>query len=256
MAGQTALAGILSARAIALSKVVLGAMSMTTLKTTLAVFLAVGAAALGPGLFLRQGAVAKQSTASPQTASPPAANQPSASPEAVEAPADGAAKGGLKKSTYDASPLARRWWAIMDLVEKSHLEPCPRRDMILAGAKTLLTAAKADLPADLESRASETTSEEQLAAFLAEIWPKVRNGEDAKLEKASIEGLVKQIPGGAQLLTADNARVASQVASNRYVGIGIQIAVHKEEKLPQIVNPFRGGAARKAGAIPDDLILG
>jgi C-terminal peptidase prc len=245
--GQTTLAALLSARAIALSKAVLGAMCMTTIKTTLTVCLALAAAAIGPGLFLRQGLVAKQSTGSPTAVSQAAAN-----PQLPEPPG-GTAKDGSKESTYDPGPLAQRCWAIMDLVEKTHLQPCPRRDMILAGAAAVLNAAKVTPPADLERRASEVASGEQLATFLSEIWP--GNGQDPKLETALVEGLLKKIPGDAQLLTATDARVASQLSSNRYVGIGVQLAINKEEKVPQIANPFRGGAARKAGAVPGDLLL-
>jgi carboxyl-terminal processing protease len=45
------------------------------------------------------------------------------------------------------------------------------------------------------------------------------------------------------------------LTGNRYEGTGIQIRMDPKEKLAQIVVPFPGGPARKAGARPGDLIL-
>jgi len=250
-AGRATLTGILSARAIALSKAVLGGMSMTTLKTTWTVFLALGALVVGPGLFLRQGLAAKRLPTSPPLSQAVASLE---SPKA-ETPAGSATKDDTKKSVYDPSPVSRRWWAIMNLVEKNQLEPCSRSDMIMAGATALLNAAKVPPPADLERRAAAIENAEQLATLLAAIWPRTGDGPDAKWETALFEGLFKKIPGEPQLLTADYARVANQLSSNRYVGIGVQLAINNDEHLPQIVNAFRGGAARKAGAVSGDLLI-
>ena len=46
-----------------------------------------------------------------------------------------------------------------------------------------------------------------------------------------------------------------QLRGNRYVGIGIQLAGNEKEQFPQIVIPFRRGAARTAGAKPGDLMV-
>ncbi len=45
------------------------------------------------------------------------------------------------------------------------------------------------------------------------------------------------------------------LTGNRYEGTGIQIRLDPKEKLAQIVVPFPGGPARKAGARPGDLIV-
>jgi C-terminal peptidase prc len=254
-AGQLTLASMLSGRAVALSKAVLGTLSMTALKTTLTVLVALSAAAIGPGLLLQQVLVAKLATTSSEGQASAAIGPQLPGTRTTNTPAHGTAQDGSKKTTYDSRPLARRWWAIMELVEKTHLEPCSRRDMVLAGTTALLNAAKAAVPADMERRASGIANVEQLATLLAAIWPGAGSAPDQKLETALIEGVLKKIPGEPQLLTADNTRITQQLSSNRYVGIGVQLAIHKEEKVPQILNPFPGGAARKAGALPGDLLI-
>jgi C-terminal peptidase prc len=254
-AGYTTLAGILPARVLTLSKAVLGAMSMTTFKTTVVIVLALGAAALGPGLFLQQRLVAKLPGATPPLDRQAAAQAPVSEPQNSQQSAGNQVVDRTKEPRYDAGPLARRLWAIMDLVGKVHLEPCPRRDMILAGANALLKSAKTPLPADLDSRAAAITSVDQLAVFLTEIWPAADKKQDAKREKVFLEGVLKRIPGEPQLLTAVNAQVAQQISNNRYIGIGIQLGLNKEEKVPQIITPFRGGVAYKAGVLPGDLLL-
>lgn len=254
-AGRTTLAGLLPARVLALSKAVLSAMSMTTFKTTLLLSLTLVAAAIGPGLFLRQRLLAKLPGASAQADRQAVRNAPVSEPHSEPEPAGGKAGNRAHPPKYDAGPLARRLWAIMDLVGKAHLEPCPRRDMILAGMTALLKSTNMASPPDLESRAAAITSVDQLAIFLAEIWPPVDKEQDAKRENVVVEGLLKRIPGEPRLLTAAYAKVAQQLSSNRYVGIGIQLGLNKEEKVPQILTPFRGGAAYKAGVQPGDLLI-
>jgi carboxyl-terminal processing protease len=56
-------------------------------------------------------------------------------------------------------------------------------------------------------------------------------------------------------MSAANAKVNKQVAANQYVGTGIQIRMNETEKMAQIMNPFRRGPARRAGARPADLIV-
>jgi C-terminal peptidase prc len=254
-AGCTTLAGILPARVLALSKAVLGAMSMTTCKTTLIIVLVLGAAAVGPGLFLQQRLIANLPGAGPQQDRQAAAPARVSGPEKSAQPASSQVEDRTTQPRYDAGPLARRLWAVMELVEKDHLEPCPRLEMILAGATALLKSAKADSPPDLDSRAATITNVEQLSAFLSQIWPATEKDQDAKRENVVMEGLLKRIPGEPQLLTAASAKVAQQISSNRYIGIGIQLTMNKEEKVPQITIPFRGGVAHKAGVLPGDLLI-
>ena len=148
--------------------------------------------------------------------------------------------------------LARRAWAVMDVVRDKHLLPPARSDMTLTAAKALLTAAKATVPDDLAAKAADATTEARLAALFRDLWPAQA---DPGLEAAALAGFLKAVPGGAGLQTDAEVKLSEQLRDNRYVGIGIQLAANEKERYPQINNPFRRGAARNAGAKPGDLMV-
>src|SRR5262249_12503823 len=54
--------------------------------------------------------------------------------------------------------------------------------------------------------------------------------------------------------SADVLATDDVIKHNRYIGTGIQIRLDKSG-FTQIVTPFRGGPAHKAGARPNDLIV-
>jgi carboxyl-terminal processing protease len=169
-----------------------------------------------------------------------------------------AAPGDANEPAQRAAAFARRLWAVADLVLEKHIDPCTRQEMLLAGTRALLQAAGTTPPPDLAGRMSALTTREQFTTLLEDIWPKDGGGPaDATttLETAALAGLLKTIPGEAVLLSANEVKVNEQIAGNRYVGIGIQLRMNNEEKLPQIVDPFRRGAARQAGAKAGDVIL-
>ncbi len=151
------------------------------------------------------------------------------------------------------APFAHRLWTVMDLVREKHPEPPPRPDMMLAAVKAVLAAAKSPVPDDLERRVRRLETREQFTAFLNEVWP--RGAEAPALEAAALDGLFAAVPGQGAFWPPEQARVADQVSGNRYVGTGIQVRVHPDEKVPQIVIPFRNGPAFRAGIKPDDLIV-
>src|SRR5262249_41502319 len=64
-----------------------------------------------------------------------------------------------------------------------------------------------------------------------------------------------RVPGRPHFIPADTFKVHEASSANRYVGIGIQIRKDDKEELTHIVLPFPGGAARKAGSKPGDLIV-
>jgi C-terminal peptidase prc len=184
-----------------------------------------------------------------------------AGPEAPPAARQGGAnKGGDEpaETPSAAGALAGRVWAILDLVEKNHVKPPSRKEMILAGAKALLQSAGAAPPENLDRRASAVDSERQVGAFLRDLWPRddqVRRIPPGKLETAFLDGLFDSIPGRPQLLPAGVVKRADMMGGNRYVGTGVQLAANEKENLPQIVVPFRRGPARLAGVRPGDLLL-
>src|SRR5207248_7038296 len=108
--------------------------------------------------------------------------------------------------------------------------------------RAVLKAAGAAVPEDLGRRAAAIDNEAQLRTFLRDVWP----GEapaTKKLDEALVQGLLDSVPGEPSLLTELNLKVMDEVNNNRYVGLGIQLAMHAEERRPQIRIPFPRGTA-------------
>ena len=97
--------------------------------------------------------------------------------------------------------LAKRIGEITDAVLEHHIDPPARQQMILGGIKALYTAAGLPVPLGLSRRVSALTTPEQLAALLADIWPKSTAKPVAarSLEEALLEGLLAGVSGGARL---------------------------------------------------------
>jgi carboxyl-terminal processing protease len=148
---------------------------------------------------------------------------------------------------------SRTAWTLSEVVLDNHVTPPTRQEMFLGAARGLLAAADVPAPADLSRRVSGLATEEQFAALLADLWP--RSGDPQRLESAVAAGLLEKVPGSAHFFLPRDLSVRDQVSGNRYVGTGIQVRLHQEEKVVQIVTPFRGGPAHRAGARPGDLIL-
>jgi C-terminal peptidase prc len=156
---------------------------------------------------------------------------------------------------------ARQAWTITDLVLEKDLDPPARQEMLLHALKALFLQKKAQIPFDLSQRVSAVTTREQFAVLLAEAWPK----DDAEAKRVGdhcdeilFEGLLGWRDEGKDrhfYLAPSEVKRHEMFAGNRYVGTGIQIRHHEKEKLSQIVVPFAGGPARKAGARPGDLIV-
>jgi carboxyl-terminal processing protease len=160
---------------------------------------------------------------------------------------------------------ARRAWTITDQVLEKDIDPPARQQMLLHGIKLLLNQTPARTITNLSGRVSTVTTPEQFAALLAEAWPKdgaADADEDEKRPETILcRGLFGGMPeagphvGGFGYLTPHDRKIHETLAGNRYVGTGIQIRMAEKEKLAQIVVPFPGGPARKAGARPGDLIV-
>ena len=171
-------------------------------------------------------------------------------------------------STVRVAAAARRAWAITDLVLEKDIDPPARQQMLLHGLKLLLNQAPERTIPNLSGRVSTVTTPKQFAALLAEAWPKDAAPADAdddekRPETILCRGLFRGMPeagagsrgGDFGYLTPHDRKVHETLAGNRYVGTGIQIRMAEKEKLAQIVVPFPGGPARKAGARPGDLIV-
>ncbi len=157
---------------------------------------------------------------------------------------------------------ARRAWTITDVVLEQDIEPPARQQMLLHGIRALLRQTPERTVPNLAARVSTVTTPEQFAALLSEVWPvdeKETKIKDEEREHLLFHGLFgwrqSDGPDGSAYLSPRKRKDYEMFAGNRYVGTGIQIRKNDKEKLTQIVIPFPGGPARKAGARPGDLIV-
>jgi C-terminal peptidase prc len=161
-----------------------------------------------------------------------------------------------KDSPKDATAkLARLAWTITELTLERDLDPPARQQMLLAGLKALLGK---EAPQNLAARVSAVTTQEQFAALLGEVYPKAAPAAEQAEEGESplLLGLLgEDNQQGASYLPPRGLKQYEVLTGNRYVGTGIQIRWLPEEKLTQIVVPFPGGPARKAGARVGDVIV-
>jgi hypothetical protein len=107
----------------------------------------------------------------------------------------------------------------------------------------------------LERRVEKISSQAQLAELLVSCWPAEQTVGAQNLGEVLVSALLQKVPGDPKLIPTDIARVIEEATANRYVGLGIQVAIAKKEARPQITNPFKHGVAYKAGVRPGDLLL-
>jgi carboxyl-terminal processing protease len=173
-----------------------------------------------------------------------------AAPAGAQAPA---AKGDPKDPTAALAGLA---WTITDLALEHDLDPPARQQMLLSGLKALLRQDAG--PTNLSARVSAVTTPEQFAALLKEVYSKGQLAGDSTEdgENPLLFGLLgDESRFNGPYLSQRGLKGYEVRVGNRYVGTGIQIRWLPEEDLTQIVIPFPGGPARKAGARPGDVIV-
>src|SRR5262245_5044478 len=153
---------------------------------------------------------------------------------------------------FKPASLADQLWAVSDAVLEHHIQPPARQEMLPAAAKPLVPPSEQTTPAALARRLSSVTTREQFADFLKEyhVGPA-----DAQMTERGLNALLRAVPGRPVHLEPGSLKAIEQLADNRYVGTGIQVRMHQEEQLVQIVLPFPGAPARKAGARSGDLIV-
>jgi carboxyl-terminal processing protease len=162
-----------------------------------------------------------------------------------------AATGAEGKGRGDPEALARRLWAITEVVLENHIDPPARQEMLLSAAKALARASGQTAPAGISRPVSRVVTEKDWVALVKKRWP--RSARTAG--PAALEALLRSVPGRASLLPPQGREQFAVTSANRYVGTGIQIKLDPKRKLTQIVVPLRRGPARRAGARPNDLIV-
>ncbi len=153
--------------------------------------------------------------------------------------------------------LPRRVMEITEAILTNHVEPPVRQQMIVEGLRAMRRAAHQPIPPELGRRASEVVTPDQVAALLAELWPRETVGKVAAdtIAEAMLDGLLRAVPGGAERISAKEARVEEQIAGNRYVGIHVALNWLDEQVLPSFREVFPGGPADRAGIRKEELLL-
>ena len=152
--------------------------------------------------------------------------------------------------------LGKRICDITDAVLEHHIDPPVRQQMIHGAIKGLYKKAELPVPSGLSRRVSSLTTPDQLAELLADVWPKAtaKSTSTKELEEAFLAGLLECVPGGAQLLSTKERKVAEQLEGNRYVGLHITLGRDEKEHRPTIGQVIEGGPAYRAGIKPEDII--
>ena len=162
-------------------------------------------------------------------------------------------------STSDAMtlpPLVEVIRNAIDTVLSKHTCPPTRQEMV---AKIILHCSsdpQRDNQGDLAQRISDTTSEQQLYQLLSEqlilLDINVTQVDSANLQRVS-SGFAYAVPGGFQFVEKTNAVAETQLAANRYVGIGVQL-MNDDDKGFHFTKVFEGGAAANGGVLQDDIL--
>jgi C-terminal peptidase prc len=174
--------------------------------------------------------------------------------------------------------FAKRAWTIMDIIRRQHVEGVQRETMILGGLRALNKAAGQPEPGDeAKRRVAAVSTAEGFVNFIRANWPRTpvvkpaykpdqpdeaaqvlihddKAPHDA-LEDAFLTGVLLSVPGTrvTPQVSLKEARVQEQINANRYVGIGIQLALTKDQQH-QIIHAMPNGTARQGGIRAGDLI--
>jgi carboxyl-terminal processing protease len=152
----------------------------------------------------------------------------------------------------DAAAFGERILAITDVVLQNHIDPPTRQEMILDGIKALYRADNRQVPNGLSGRVSGLAEAAEFADFLKSMRSEFGTLKDAETILAN--GLLEAVPGYPQLIVPTEDRIQEQIAANRYVGIGIVLALAKNRR-PQVPKVLHDGPAWKAGMKNGDIIL-
>lgn len=158
----------------------------------------------------------------------------------------------------DVQQAAQRVWNVLEVVLDHHLAPPARQQMLLSGLRALPEPMNdnGDFDRLLGRRVSELKSRPEIESLLAaEIASAARrSGRSIKeLELLVIHAALAAVPGGARFTPAAEAAVQQQFLENRYVGIGIRLAV--VDGRPVMESVFPRGPAQRSGARFGDIML-
>lgn len=156
-----------------------------------------------------------------------------------------------------SAAVAKQIKLLYEAVEDNSALPIAKQQFVLNAARAIYSISNQTPPNDLASKVSAIVADDEYQRFLEsclnDVGAAQSNQPSEKILLAISNATLKELDSQFLFLSAKEMRVEKQLAENRYVGIGIQIAARRD--FVEIVEPFPGGTARKAGAKQGDYIV-
>ncbi len=167
--------------------------------------------------------------------------------------------GRLAAEDETSAGIANVLMASVDVAFSTHIDPPTRGELLRRGVVGMLAQADVSRPGAVGRRISEFEPTEYTAFLREMIGVAKRTGaDDELLLTVFVSSLLDEQRAGTELATARHVpekeyRVAQQLRENRYVGIGIQLALM--ENRPVMAKVLPGGPASKSGGRDGDVIV-
>ena len=162
----------------------------------------------------------------------------------------------LAKNVLFAKSLNSLIRSITETVLASHIEPPTRQQMVLSVIRQIAVATHQSVPLDLATTVSNTKDAEELYLLLASELTKlgVTESESAVDLKVLEAAYQSSLFNGFNFIAESNARAEEQLASNRYVGIGVQLSQLTKGEGQRFMGVIAGGPAEEAGVLKNDIL--
>ena len=157
--------------------------------------------------------------------------------------------------------VARHAVEVCNLLMDHHVAPPAKQQLVAAAAKAALamrTDSKAQSDTEIRRIGQEVSplvSDAELEQFLTAILDEVGASEETTplIADQLVQSILAAAPGGGQLTKESELKVDTQLAENRYVGIGI--ALSQSDGMPVISKCFYEGPGFQVGVRTNDVIL-
>lgn len=145
---------------------------------------------------------------------------------------------------------------LMEAVQDHHIQPPTRQQMIFDVLNAFAKHQKSPMPAGFSAKLSAENDHERLYAIMQEELSRSKATEltDEQFDNIALHAVADATNGGLAVIRSKDHNVNEQLAANRYVGIGIQVSLHRETKELLIQKTIEGGTAEKAGIVANDVI--
>lgn len=161
-----------------------------------------------------------------------------------------------------AQAAALRLWSVMEAVLDNHVTPPTRQQMLLQGMRAISKQKQGESSDDLDQQLARAVSDlsghRETLDFFAMHLSRASQTSGSSLDKLAttfVHGALEAVPGGARYIPAKDSAVEQQLLENRYVGIGIALALGINDEYPAMFKVIPRGPAHRAGAQEGDLML-